>query len=273
MVRLTLPNLALWDQERRASAPPPSDRSACRSAPAGGPRRNVPDMSDLTSENGAAVEIVSEFVNEATKAVVVMIGLDPFSAAVAGGAASSLVKGLDRLRSRGREQLMEFAEAATDEYGEAFEKLVEAALDDDRKLDLLRRALEAAYKTADLQRVRFYGRLVAEGVLADDDALVDAKERVLSSLATLDPPDLKVLLHMSTADGWKKHFHEGNSKTVAVDLPEVAPVLDAVFARLEFLGLISSAGEGGLSFGAQWHVTEFGRLCIAELRRLSESAT
>lgn len=225
-------------------------------------------MSDYASESGTAVEIVSETISESVKAVAIVIGADPIASAAIGGAAGGATKALVKFAKRRLSQMTTFVGAAT-EYGGEFEHLVEAALEDDRKLDLLRRALEATYRTADRNRIRFYARIAAEGLLENDDALVDEKDRILSSLATLDPPDLKVLFHMATGDRWNKHFQDNQSKTVAVDLPEVVSVLDAVFARLETLGLISSADEGGLAFGVQWKVTAFGRLCVDELHNQS----
>ncbi|WIX83213.1 hypothetical protein QRX50_21845 [Amycolatopsis carbonis] len=145
-------------------------------------------------------------------------------------------------------------------------------MDDDRKLELLGRALEVAQRTVDEERVRFYGRIAAEGVLATDTAVVDEKDRIFSSVAVLDPSDLKVLLHMVAGQAWQKREAAGQNRAIADELPEVGHVLDAIFARLETLGMITGQGEGGLMFGNEWTVSEFGRLCMDELRRLGSHA-
>ncbi|MGW4829621.1 hypothetical protein ACWEOG_18710 [Amycolatopsis japonica] len=219
----------------------------------------------------AAGEVVSNVVNEAIKTVAMQAGMDPLSAAAIGGAAAGVSKTAEaafgRLVARRRAR----AEAALLATGQDPEHLLLAAMDDERKLELLGRALEVAQRTVDEQRVRFYGRIAAEGVLASDAAVVDEKDRIFSSVAVLDPADLKVLLLMVTGRAWQKREAVGENKAVVDELPEVARVLDPVFARLENLGMITGQGEGGVMWGTEWTVTEFAHLCVAELHRLGGS--
>jgi len=57
---------------------------------------------------------------------------------------------------------------------------------------------------------------------------------------------------------------------MSIELPVLTPVLDAVFAQLTTLGLISDE-SGGLAFGTQWAITEFGLSCLRWIEQESAS--
>lgn len=223
---------------------------------------------DSSAMRTAAGEVVSNVVNEAAKTMAMYAGMDPMSAAAIGGAAAGMSKTAEAAFARLVERRRARVETALRATGRDAEHLLVTAMDDDRKLELLGRALEVAQRTVDEERVRFYGRIAAEGVLASDTAVVDEKDRIFSGVAALDPADLKVLLLMVTDRAWQKRVAAGQNRVIADELPEVANVLDAIFARLENLGMITGQGEGGLMWGNEWTVTDFGRLCVDELRRL-----
>ncbi|HEX8865216.1 MAG TPA: hypothetical protein VF821_06115, partial [Lentzea sp.] len=122
------------------------------------------------------------------------------------------------------------------------------------------------------QRVRFYGRIAAKGALANDDTRVDEAHRVFGSLAALDAMDIRVLLHMAEGDDqkWRKE-EQAEEPSLAKDLPEVRPVLDAVISRLESQGLVSgNAGSSFLTSAPTWWITDYGKLCVRELLEPSE---
>jgi hypothetical protein len=223
---------------------------------------------DPSAMRTAAGEVISNVVNEAAKTMAMYAGMDPMSAAAIGGAAAGVSKTAEAAFARLVERRGARVEAALRATGQDSEHLLLTAMDDDRKLELLGRALEVAQRTVDEERVRFYGRIAAEGVLASDNAVIDEKDRIFSAVAALDSADLKVLLFMVTDRAWQKHVASGQNRVVADELPEVAHVLDAIFARLENLGMITGQGEGGLMWGSEWTVTQFGRLCVDELYRL-----
>ena len=237
------------------------------------------------SQNVIVGEVLSNVSNEVAKAIAVVMGFDAISAAAVGGATGGLIKSghppflkwLERRRGR----LATAIDAAREVANDDLDHLLAAALQSDGKLDLLAQALEVAQKTADERRVRFYGRIAAQGILAQDEAHVDAAQRIFSSIATLDPVDLKVLLHMSTHSDrrWHKRTiegkppEEGGGPSLASTLPEVESVLDAAVARLENLGLITgNFGSNFLSTPAAWQITEFGHLCVTELLDQSEQS-
>lgn len=221
-----------------------------------------------------AEEIGSSLANEIVKTAAQLQGLDPMTAAMAGGAAGGTVKGVTsaavamfrRRRNRGLAALA----AGQAEAGLPPEELLERALEDDRKLDLLGRAIEAATREADERRVRFYGRIAASGVLAEDDAKIDTAARVFSTLADLDAADLKVLLLMAekVERPWIDVDPDGRKGgdvyfELESELPELMEVMDSVLSRLTGLGLVSYVvgGRGG----GTYNINPFGELCVRKL--------
>ena len=211
-------------------------------------------------------------------------GIDPMTAAALGGAAGGWAKSLvgaarrayDRRRARADIAL----EEAYNETGLHRGQLLELALEDDQKLELLISAVESAMREADERRVRFYGRIAASGVLADDTATVDAAARVFATIAALDPLDLKTLLYLASAD-WAEVWlvdqpEDGRAENVfSKVLPELAPAMDSIVARLETLGLISAReNKAGVTWGnmTMYRLTSFARLCVRDLVNDADAA-
>jgi len=232
----------------------------------------APDTQPITVEVGT--EIVNSVTNELVKAVTLVYGVDPMTASSMGGAFGGAAKGLaaraQQAYERRRQRALVALGAAREESGLEREELLERALEDDRKLELLTRAVETAMREADERRVRFYGRIAASGVLAEDDAKVDASERIFSTIANLDTVDLKVLLHMTAREPtpWLVVEHEGvhDLPVLAADLPELEEMLDPVLSRLLGLGLLTDR-LGNTSYGDAHVVSPFARLCVEQLLR------
>lgn len=240
----------------------------------------------MNSDNSAptSVELVSEAINglasKAAEALILIHTADPMLAAAMGGAAGGTAKGLfldgQRLLARRRERLERALAVAHEQSGLNSQELLEHALnhDDERRLDLLLGALRAASQEVVDERVAFYGRIAASGVLERDDAKVDAQIRVFGTIARLDPADLKVLLRVTAPNSPGEWLYErerdarGSTENVlAEQLPELADVLESVVARLETAGLLSSRDPGGgINFGGtRYQVTVFARRCRSEL--------
>ncbi|XVV05901.1 hypothetical protein ACQPW3_11105 [Actinosynnema sp. CA-248983] len=236
------------------------------------------DQADNQPQRGeVATEIAANTVNEFVKTLAALNHVDPMTAAAIGGFAGGVIKVLPSALTRAiawrhRRQVIA-AESAYEVAGGDLEGLMEKALADDAKLELLLSAFEKAQHAADLQRVRFYGRIAATGVLADDIATVDRAQRIFSSLAALDAVDLKVLLHMAkdVEREWVRTDPNGGP-TLDSELPEVGVVLDAVLPRLEAHGLVTTnAGVTSfLSAPHRWQVTDYGQLCLRELANVPD---
>lgn len=222
-----------------------------------------------------SAEVANSVVNEVTKAVALLQGVDPMTASALGGLTGGGAKGLTlgvrqayMRRIRRADRALQVAEASG---GRSRHALLLLALEDDRKLELLIQAVEAAMRETDERRVRFYGRIAADGVLAADNARVDRAARIFETIARLDAADLKVLLHVASpgaARQWVVNLPKEGTRAPSVlrrDLPELEDVLDSILARLEALGIVTMRSEGGLTFGSTYKVTAFARACVQEL--------
>jgi hypothetical protein len=167
-----------------------------------------------------------------------------------GGLAKSLVSAAQRAYERRRARLTIALEAAYEESGLGPGELLAEALGDDWKLELLTRAFEAAQRDADVRRVRFYGGIAAAGVMARDDAKVDATERIFRTIASLDAADLKVLLYMASKGKviWSVfELPTDRVRTLSTELPEVDVMLEPIVYRLLGLGLLTDK-DGDTSY-------------------------
>lgn len=127
-----------------------------------------------------------------------------------------------------------------------------------------------------MRRVRSYGRIAASGIVADDDAKVDEAVRILSTLASLDAADLKVLLHMAGRETqpWFvfPHSSEEPIPVLIEELPELGDVIDPIISRLQGLGLLVDRLEDTIYADGQV-VSRFARMCVRELMRGEDAGT
>jgi hypothetical protein len=200
--------------------------------------------------------------------------LGPVLGALVGSASSPLLadgaKALQRVVRRRLDRVELASSVASEVAGCPFDALVEIATDDDRRLEIIGRALQAAALSESELTIRALGFALASGVLASDDAKVDASFRIVSTLGQLDAVDLRVLDRMCQEDtGWDVRPSDPKTSRPSIEeaVPGVDVVLDHVVARLSTLGLISKPDAGGLAWnGIPWLVTSFGRLCVDTLR-------
>ncbi|NMO93208.1 hypothetical protein [Actinomycetospora sp. TBRC 11914] len=230
---------------------------------------------------------INGLTGKAVEGFLLVQGADPMVAAMTGGSVGEMAKetileGGRRLLLRRQERLLHAFTAAEEESGgwkphELFARALDQ--DDERRLDLFVNAFNAAAREADEYRVRSFGRLAAMGVLAEEDAVVDQTARVFATLASFDRADLRAMVYMAERPNksWQRTRYpknEGTPNVLDEELPDLAPVLDAVLARLEGAGVITSAQGPGLSSRAtQWQVTTYGELCARELARGDDTAT
>lgn len=184
--------------------------------------------------------------------------------------AAQLACGIRELAARRAERVRMAGEEAVRESGRELAELVQRSLSDDRSAAIMWSALQAAANAADERTVRALGRAYARGVLTSDEAVADAELRVISTLAGLEPVDVRVLGVMATEPRWRVRSAEQSSESLLIEaVPQAAAVIDSVVARLTTLGLISSGRPGT---GIDWAgvagaiaVTEYGQMCLARL--------
>ena len=145
---------------------------------------------------------------------------------------------------------------------------------DPRKLDLLRRALEAAVETAEDAKVDALARVLQEAWVADDDTVVDVAAQVIATLRDLEVVHVRVLAIITAPPAVSGDKNPGvNRGHILERQPGLGAVVDKVIADCERLGLIydSSQGTWGMSSWADRPLllTEYGRECLARLESMS----
>ncbi|MBQ0924624.1 hypothetical protein [Saccharopolyspora endophytica] len=198
--------------------------------------------------------------------------LGPDAAAAISGGTAPWLEELARIARRRFEKVQEAGDAASRAAGCPFEDLIEQAIGDDRKLELLTQALHAASMAEDARKIKTLGRAIARGM---DDARVDEQRRIVSTLAALEPVDARVLVMMAHDDknGWiKRPSQSGPSVGTGVLLeaePGLDSLIDSVVARLQTLGLISDPDSArswhGVVYKSGLKTTTFGKLCADAL--------
>lgn len=203
-------------------------------------------------------------------------GTSPWVAALTAAFASPSIMLAAQTVLRRQEAKVQIAFDVACESGECtFDELIHATATSDRKLELLSNMMSGAARSESEAHVRALGRLLADGAFADFSE--DAEfARIMTALSQLDGADVEFLAHVgripSGSDGPANFFVRSPgdaSSTVAGQLPNLAPVLDSIVARMSTLGIISSAvGEvswGGISSSTSWHITQFGGMCVGRL--------
>ena len=176
--------------------------------------------------------------------------------------------------ARRRRRVGRALNAALEYTGHDPMELLELAVDrdNDQAFELFVRALQAAAREADDDRVRFYGRIAASGALAEDDAVVDEAARAFSAIAGLDAIDAKVLLAMGEDHHtrWQLRTELLPFPSFEKRFPEANDVLDGVIARLETAGMIRVQTDAGTTYARSWGLTRFGVFCYWHLMGIIE---
>lgn len=235
-------------------------------------------MSDM-ERRGPAFDRVVGAAGGAGLGILVALALGPEVAGVIGNASGPLIEELSyatrQILSRQAKRVESAVGEAVTEGGCPLEELIRRSLADDRRAALLTTALQAAAAAQDEATVRALGRAYARGVLSTDDAKVDEQARVASTLASLDPIDVRVLHLMRGREHWGKRpeDEEETKAFVIVDTdPGVVDVVDTVVARLAMLGLITDEATTYAAIG-KWQITTFGIRCLTALLEVGYTAT
>jgi hypothetical protein len=184
---------------------------------------------------------------------------------------------LTRHRARGQRVL----NVAAGEARMTPQELLERILADERLLDLAAAVVAAATQTALEAKIRALGQALARGTLAEDDAVIDTEHFMVSALAALETPHLRVLNQVAgryegygeprTADG-RGQAHGWTFEVLRERLPGLRLVLRPVLSALTANALIfdTAVGTWGYSSGKseRWIATDYGRRVL----RLLEEA-
>ncbi|WP_158717791.1 hypothetical protein [Streptomyces sp. NRRL F-2664] len=223
-------------------------------------------------------------VKAATGAIVAVVGAANPIAGIALGALKEFVDApllrlveMDRARraERGRQALA----ASSREAGQSLDRLVQTIETSSDLLTLMSETVQSAMATPLDEKIIALGRCLGRGVR--DETTVDAERLRVRGLASIEPPEVKLLEVISrqtypAPTGWAQDRLPGwRRPEILNELPGFAMALDASIARLTAEGLVIDDGIGRLpgddapDAREMWVLTDFGRDCLALLRAVS----
>jgi hypothetical protein len=238
-------------------------------------------MDELEERSGPALDRIVGATGGVAIATLLGLALGPTGLVVAslGAASSPVVEELSYFARTALQRRFDRAEravhVATDSSGLSVEQLLQAALSDDKKLELASRALTAAALSSTNARIDALARAFASGVLAQDVARVDEQAILIDALAGLEPAHVRLMSVLSRPATHADYdpsvrdelqYSWGRDDIVAADAGLERP-LDALISRVVGNGLVFDHGAGRLNYRPLWKLTEFGRLCLAELQQ------
>jgi hypothetical protein len=197
----------------------------------------------------------------------------------AGAAAGALVKEIPILaqmvadRRRNATDMMEQAVLLA---GITSEEFVKALTTDSKHRYLLRRAVQAASNSASDEKIRTLAAALADGAIACDDAVVDESVLVIDGVAQLEAVHLRVLALLATEpdppdEKAQISSYAWSSSQVYKAVPRLAPVLDAVLAKLYALGMTDDLHSAYMnSWDDHRELTGYGRLCLRYVQALAD---
>lgn len=173
-----------------------------------------------------------------------------------------------RMSAHVAETLEDAAEAA----GDPVELLVEKAVADERREELLARTLTIAEDTALRDKRRALGRALAAGI-AGDDAKIDEELLFVRAVADIDTPHIRLLARMAgevIPPGKESGsiFHGGWSlAAIAARDPGLGEAVPAILSTLESHGLVRAMQSSTPWQGAirAYDVTATGRTLLERL--------
>ncbi|MEU4953924.1 hypothetical protein [Streptomyces lavendulae] len=223
-------------------------------------------------------------VKAATGAVVAVVGAVNPIAGIALGALKEFVDApllrlieMDRARraERGRQALA----ASSQEAGQSLDRIVQTIETSSDLLTLMSETVQSAMATPLDEKIIALGRCLGRGVR--DETKVDAERLRVRGLASIEPPEVKLLEVISRETypapaGWAQERLPGwRRPEILNELPGFGTALDASIARLTAEGLVLDDGIGRLpgddapDAREMWVLTDFGRDCFSLLRAVS----
>jgi hypothetical protein len=199
----------------------------------------------------------------------------------AGAAATALTPAMEAVLARvaaaaGQRRLCHAAETVADAAeasGLTVEELLQQAVADDRRHELLSRALGIAQDAALRDKRRALGRALAAGI-EGDDARIDDELLFIRAVADVDVPHIKLLKILSEDQPFAGRlsgspFHGGWSlATVAARHPEFGAALPALIWGLESHALVQTVRSATPTTAVAYTITSAGRQL---LNRLTEA--
>jgi hypothetical protein len=176
---------------------------------------------------------------------------------------------------RARHKAVRVLADAAAQNGVSEHELIDMAERSSQKTELAAEVVNAAARATTEQKLRALAMALARGVQGDDN--IAAQERItVAALSDLEPLDIAVITCLisrppsyDSEEKWQEVICNAPNGAygwlpgeVVEELPETAPVIDAIFAALDRHGLVVDTALGTLDYKARYAVTSFGRRCM-----------
>jgi hypothetical protein len=214
--------------------------------------------------------------------------------ALAGAVAERLVEVATRQWQTRVEGVNRFGATAAAAADTTVDALVEEALADPRKLEVLGQATEAASRALDDRKIDLLARIYAHGVHGHE--LIDETAVMIDAVRQIEGPHLRVMEVLSrpgpqflpSPESQQAELNEmlGTLPGGGQGRPHIAvwrndqlaaesggeDALSALTAKLAGLGMVYDEGIGRLDYQPFWQLTVFGRNCLKYLAHRSMPA-
>lgn len=202
---------------------------------------------------------------------------------VAGAAVGAIAEDYVKLYSADRARRVRAMSAAVSEVaGDSSDELYSAILGDERKRELLARAVEEAAQSMEEQKIRTIARAFVTGALSSDPAAVDDAMLAIDVVRQLEAPHwrlISTLVRASPMGGVdstnedlvnRYQFAWTREEILKAD-PGLERVFDHLIGRIISLGLVSDIAIGTWDYTGRWALNEFGKTCAEYMNLLGKS--
>ncbi|PWK30308.1 hypothetical protein BC793_13931 [Actinoplanes xinjiangensis] len=173
------------------------------------------------------------------------------------------------------ERVERFGVTVAEQSGTSLDELLDDALTDPRKLEVLARAVEAASRALDEEKIDLLARVYVVGV--HDQALIDESSILVDSIRQIEGPHLRVMQVLATHGPRVLKAGDGGQINAWPE-PELAAeartgeALPALVAKLVSLGFVYDEGIGRIDYEPYWQLSPFGQNCLNFLSQRQASA-
>ncbi|GIF15140.1 hypothetical protein [Actinoplanes teichomyceticus] len=169
------------------------------------------------------------------------------------------------------ERVERFGTTAAEQSGTSLETLLDDAVADPQKLEVLSRAAEAASRALDQEKIDLLARVYASGVY--DQALIDESNILIDNIRQIEGPHIRVMQVLASPGPRTLKIGEKDAGQTIEAWPEpelavaakAGDALSALIAKLVSLGFVYDEGQGRWDYQPFWQLTPLGRNCLTYL--------
>ena len=202
---------------------------------------------------------------------------------VAGAAVGAVAEDYVKLYAADRARRVHAMSVAVSEVtDDSSDELYSAILGDERKRELLARAVEEAARSIEDQNIRAIAHAFVTGALSSDPAAVDDAMLAIDVVRQLGAPHWRLISTLVRAspmggidptdeDLVKRYQFAWTREEILKADPGLERAFDHLLGRLISLGLVTDIAVGTWEYTGRWTLNEFGKTCAEYLNLLGKS--